>query len=223
MTDLALPHAVLEPREGEGPHPGLVLLHGRGTDERDLLSLGGELHPRLLTVTARGPIRFPYGGYAWYSLDPEGVGYPEKQSLAHSLDLLDRFLDDVLAAYPIDLKRLYVGGFSMGGAMASSLALIYPERIAGAVILSSYLPLHADLPFRTDEMSGHPVFQGHGSYDPVIPVEFGRETRDFLAATPADLTYREYPMAHQISPQELRDLGSWWVQTLESEPEEATS
>jgi phospholipase/carboxylesterase len=217
MTELALPHAILQPSEGNEPHPGLVLLHGRGTDEHDLLPLGAELNSRLLTVTARGPLNFPYGGHAWYELDPRGVGYPEATSLQVSLDLLDRFLDDVLSNYPIDPSRLYVGGFSMGGAMASALALLHPDRIAGAVILSSYLPLYAGLPFRTEELAGRRVFQAHGLYDPVIPVQFGRETRDFLQTTPADLTYREYPMAHQTSLPELRDAQVWFESALDAQ------
>jgi phospholipase/carboxylesterase len=219
MTDFSLHHAVLPARVGEGPHPGLLLLHGRGTNEHDLLPLAAEFDDRLFTVSARGPLNFPYGGHAWYELDPRGVGYPTPESIGATLDALDCTLDEILAAYPIDPRRLYVAGFSMGGAMASALMLLYPERVAGGVILSSYLPLHADLPFKTDAVNSHPIFQAHGVADGVIPVTFGRETRDFLQTTPVELTYREYPMAHAISPAELTDLQGWWRSVLDREPE----
>lgn len=216
MTDeTALVHAVHPASHGEAPFPGLLLLHGRGADEHDLLGLANELDGRLSVISARGPFRFPNGGYAWYELDPSGVGYPSPDSLNRSVGLLDQFLDEMVSTYSIDPKRLYIGGFSMGGAMAAGLALLFPERIAGAVILSSYLPLHAGLDFETEKAAGHPFFQAHGVYDPVIPVQHARETRDFLNTTEVELTYREYPTAHQISPDELEDLRSWFAHFLE--------
>jgi phospholipase/carboxylesterase len=215
MTDLSLKHSTLPATAGSGPHPGLLLLHGRGADERDLLPLGPEIDSRLFTVAARGPLPFVNNGYAWYGLAPGGVGYPELASLSTSLALLDEFLDEIVSSYPIDPKRLYIAGFSMGGAMAAALALLHPERISGAMILSSYLPLHADLPYHLEQANGHPFFQAHGEYDPVIPVSFARETRDFLLTTPVTLTYREYPMAHQISGAELSDLQTWLGSVLE--------
>jgi phospholipase/carboxylesterase len=213
-SEAALIHATHPARQGSAPFPGLLLLHGRGTDEKDLMGLADELDDRLLVVSARGPFRFPYGGYAWYELDPDGVGYPSPDSLNKSVGLLERFLDDMVSSYSVDPTRLYVGGFSMGGAIAAGLALLFPERIAGAVILSSYLPLHAGLEFKTEKAAGHPFFQAHGIHDPVIPVLHARETRDFLATTDIDLTYREYPIAHQISAPELADLRAWFADVL---------
>ncbi len=212
--EAALIHAAHPASQGSAPFPGLLLLHGRGTDEKDLLGLADELDDRLFVVSARGPFRFPYGGYAWYELDPDGVGYPSPESLNKSVALLERFLDEMASTYSVDPNRLYVGGFSMGGAMAAGLALLFPERIAGAVILSSYLPLHAGLEFKTEQAAGHPFFQAHGMYDPVIPVSHARETRDFLATADVDLTYREYPIAHQISGPELADLRTWFAEVL---------
>lgn len=200
---------------GPAPHPGLLLLHGRGADETDLLPLAAELDPRLFTVTARAPYRFPYGGYMWYPLDEQGVGFPDPAVLIQSLDLLVRFIGEIVAAYPIDPRRLYVGGFSMGAAMAAGLTLTQPELVAGAFVLSGYLPLHAGLTFRSEEAAGRPIFQAHGTLDEIIPIAWARETRDFLETTPADLTYREYPIGHQISYPELQDVSAWLTGVLD--------
>lgn len=215
LPHFALTHRVHPAAQGTPPHPGLLLLHGRGTDENDLLPLAPELDPRLFVISARAPLRFPWGGYMWYDLDRNGVGFPEAQSLQHSIDLLEQFIGEILEAYPLDPEGLYLGGFSMGAVMAGTLALLDPERVSGAMVLSGYLPLGADLPFRPQEAEGHPIFQAHGALDPVIPVSFGREARDYLAGTPVDLTYREYPIGHEISYQELSDLSGWTTQVLD--------
>lgn len=212
----SLSHATYAARTGGGPHPGLLLLHGRGTNEQDLLPLAGELDPRLFTVSARGPLQFPYGGYAWYDLDPRGVGYPGTATLRRTLDLLDRFVDEILEAYPIAAGRLFAGGFSMGAAMSATLALLFPDRVAGALILSGYVPVESGLPFRAPEAAGHPVFEAHGTHDAVIPVQWGRRSQAYLASTAVDLTYREYPIAHEISQAELRDASAWLTAALDA-------
>jgi phospholipase/carboxylesterase len=160
-------------------------------------------------------MRFPYGGYAWYDLDQRGVGYPSGHSLSQTLDLLDRFIDEILRAYPITDGQLYVGGFSMGAAMSATLALLFPDRIAGALVLSGYVPPDPGLPYRLDAVTGHPVFEAHGIRDQVIPIEWGRRSRDFLAGTSVDLTYTEYPMGHEISQRELVDAATWLTTTLD--------
>ena len=214
-SEFSLVHATRPARRGDGPHPGLLLLHGRGTDEHDLLPLAGELDARVFTVSARAPFRFPYGGHAWYDLDPRGVGFPGGDSLAQSLSLLDRFIDEILSAYPILGDQLYVGGFSMGAAMSATLALLYPDRVAGAMVLSGYVPAANNLSFRLDQVAGHSVFEAHGIHDNVIPIEWGRRSRDFFAETSVDLTYREYPIGHEISQRELQDVSSWFTGVLD--------
>lgn len=209
MTDLELTHIVAPSRAGDPPHPVLLLLHGRGTDETDLLPLASALDPRLLVVTARAPFPFPWGGYAWYDLDPRGVGYPNRQSLETSINLISSLLTTITEQHPVDPARVYLGGFSMGSVMAGTMALLEPERIAGAIILSGYLAADPELPLQPEKTAGHPIFMAHGTLDNVIPVQFARQARDYLRTTPVDLHYKEYPIGHQISDTELSDLSSW--------------
>lgn len=216
MANFSLIHAVVPASTGNAPHPGLLLLHGRGTDENDLLPLGPEIDPRLYTISARAPFQFPWGGYAWYDLDRRGVGYPDERTLAESIALIVRFIDEIVEAYPIDRERLFVGGFSMGAATSVGLALTNPNQVAGAIVLSGYVPIHTKLPFDWTGANGLPVFEAHGAMDPVIPIVWARASRDFLADRPVDLTYREYPMAHEISATELRDVSRWMGNLLDT-------
>jgi phospholipase/carboxylesterase len=158
----------------------------------------------------------------WYELDEQRVGFPEAATLTESLARLRGFIGEMSAELPIDPKRLYVGGFSMGAAMSAALALSEPERVAGAMVLSGYLPLGAGLALRGEQAAGHPVFEAHGLYDPVIPIQFGRQTRDALATFPVDLNYREYPIGHEISLEELADAGAWLAGVLDRAQETAS-
>lgn len=216
MSEFALTHRTHPARAGSAPHPGLLLLHGRGADENDLLPLAAELDPRLFVVSARAPFQFPWGGYMWYDLDPQGVGYPDARTLQSSLELLKRFLGEIVESYPIDPQRLYLGGFSMGAVMSATLALLEPERVAGGIVLSGYLSSTSGLPFQPERAAGHPFFVAHGTLDPVIPVQFGRLGRDYLAQTAVDLTYHEYTIGHEISLPELQDLARWLTHVLDT-------
>ena len=209
MPDLSLTHETIPARAGSPPYPGLILLHGLGSNERDLLQISPGLDPRPYAVSARGPLKHRWGGYAWYDLDQHGPGLGSK-SIESALALLRKFLDEVVDAYSIDPRRLYVGGFSMGAAMAGALALLEPERVAGAIMISGYLPPDSDNRYRGHEAVGHPFFQAHGTLDEVVPIVYARQTRDYLQTTAVDLTYREYPIAHTVSFEELLDLAAWF-------------
>jgi phospholipase/carboxylesterase len=202
-----LDHVVSPPRVGEpGPYPTLLLLHGRGADEQDLFGLAEELDPRLYVVSARAPLSFG-PGFAWYHLID--IGNPDLTSFRASLEALTRFVEDLPTIYPVDPSRIYMLGFSQGAVMAGSLALVHPERPAGTVMLSGYLPLDAGLAVDVAGLAGHEVFVGHGTLDPVIPVAAARLARDYFTRVGAQLTYREYPIPHAIGPQELADVADW--------------
>lgn len=201
----SLVHEVVQP-DGIGPFPTLLLLHGRGADEHDLLPLAQSLDPRFMVISARAP-HGRFGGYHWYDLLDLGV--PEPASYAVGLQRLQQFVQEVLRTYPVAGDQLYLLGFSQGAMMSDSLLLTQPERVAAAVLLSGYLPLDQNLPVQTEQLAGKPVFIGHGTADRVLSVALGRRARDFLHQAGADLTYQEYAIAHQIGGQELQDVAAW--------------
>ena len=197
-----------------GPHPTLILLHGRGASEDDLLGLVPYLDPRFLCVAARAPFRFGNGGYTWYDL--REVGTPESEQFGESYNKLSQFLDDVQSNYPIDPERTFLLGFSMGTVMSYALALTRPDRIRGVVAHSGYVPENSTLQFKWTMLSGTEFFIAHGIHDPVIPVAFGRRANKLLSTTSARVDYREYPIQHQISDESLRDLAEWLASRIDS-------
>jgi phospholipase/carboxylesterase len=204
-----LVHRTLGPQTGNPPFPGLLLLHGRGSNEMDLLSLGPALDPRLFVISARGPFTYGPGAYYWYDLEASLAGYPTRDSIEHSLELIRRLVDESVDKYSLDATRVFLGGFSMGGAMTAATALMFPRRIAGGLIFSGYVPIHSNLPFDFEGASGLPIFQAHGTLDDVLPIGFGRASRDFLQQAGTDLSYHEFPIGHTISPPELEEAARW--------------
>jgi phospholipase/carboxylesterase len=197
----------LRPADGE-PEGVLVLFHGRATDENDLFPLIDALDPerRLLGVTARGPLSLPPGGWHWYVI--RQIGFPDPETFHATYALAGGWLDDLLAEHGIPPERAILGGFSQGTVMTYALGLGKDRpRPAGLIALSGFIPQVEG--FELGDVTGLPVAIGHGTYDPVISVDFGREARDRLTAAGADVTYRESPMAHTIDPDYLRELRDW--------------
>lgn len=99
--------------------------------------------------------------------------------------------------------------------MAGALALLEPEPVSGAIMVSGFLPRDDNGQYRSEEAAGHPFFQAHGMLDTVVPLMYAHMTRDFLLQTPVDLTYREYQIAHTVAPQEIADLSEWFGRVME--------
>jgi phospholipase/carboxylesterase len=199
------------------PEGALVLLHGRGADEHDLFPLLDILDPerRLLGATARGPLSLPPGGAHWYVV--RRVGYPDPETFQATYPELTAWLDGVLAEHDIPHDRLVLGGFSQGSVMSYALGLgVGRPRPAGIMALSGFLPQVERFEVDLAKAAGLPVAIGHGTHDPVISIEFGRDARDRLTAAGADVTYRESPMPHTIDPAFLGELPGWLRGTLAS-------
>jgi phospholipase/carboxylesterase len=196
------------PAEGE-PAGLLVLFHGRGADERDLFPLLDELDPRrrLLGVTPRGPLALPPGGAHWYAF--RDVGYPDPATFFETYAALTEWLDGL----GFEPERTVLGGFSQGAVMTYALGLGSGRpRPAALVALSGFMPTVPGFELSL-EPPLPPVAIGHGTYDPVISVEFGRRARELLEGAGGEVLYREYPLPHAVDPSFLVDLAPW----LESE------
>jgi phospholipase/carboxylesterase len=203
-------HAVREPA-GEAAGT-IVLLHGRGADEHDLLPLLGVLDPqrRLRGITVGGPLSLPPGGRHWYVI--ERVGHPEPTTFAATYAELQHFLDEELA---LDWSRTVVGGFSQGGVMSYALGLgAGRPQPAGILAMSCFIPTVEDWEPDLASRPGLHVAHVHGTHDPVIPVEFARRARDLLEGAGLPLLYREFPGGHHVDPRLLPELAAWLAERL---------
>jgi phospholipase/carboxylesterase len=204
-------------RAASGSPEGLLVLHhGRGADEHDLLSLGDQLDPqrRLHVVTPRAPLTLPgWPGYHWYVVPR--VGYPDPDTFSAAYRQLTEFHDELWQRTGIPPDRTVVGGFSMGSVMSYALGL-GPDRPAPAGILafSGFVPTVAgwqpDLPGRP----GLRAFIAHGRRDPVIQIEFARRARDLLEAGGLEVEYHESDVGHQIDGAHVPPAVEWLAGTL---------
>lgn len=214
----SLTYRIARPRENNasghsGAHPALVMLHGRGADEADLLDLAAVLDPRLFVISVRAPI--PLGpGYQWYEM--LRVGAPETRSLEESVTLLQEFRATLPARFPIDPDQIFGLGFSQGALMTAALRLRDPGSWAGSIVLSGYLPAEVQ-PSDVQNLTGAAFFVAHGIYDDVLPVAYARALRQRLGEMGAAMTYHEYPMGHQIMMTEIEDLNRWLRSRLQRE------
>jgi phospholipase/carboxylesterase len=164
----------------------------------------------VLLIAPQAPFTLDLGlvqGFAWYDMNE--VGTPHQETFARSLGLLRNFLSEVKAAYPVDPQRIFLLGFSQGTVMAYATALLEPKSVAGVAALSGYVPANSGLPLKLQDIKGFPIFISHGTYDDIIPVQFGRESRDLLKKSGANVEYHEYPMGHEVRQETLVDLAAW--------------
>jgi phospholipase/carboxylesterase len=209
-----LAHRV-RPADGN-PAGALVLLHGRGTGEHDLLPLADALDParRLVAVTPRAPLTLPgQPGAHWYVV--RRVGFPDPATFGPTAERLAAWLDALPGALGVPWSRTLLGGFSQGTAMSYALGLGRGRPSpAGILALSGFVP---DVPgFELDLASraGLPVAIAHGSLDPVIPVAFAHAARERLQGAGLDVRYRESPVPHTIDPALLPELRDWVARTV---------
>jgi phospholipase/carboxylesterase len=217
-----LPAHVLRPAAGE-PQGTLALFHGRGADEHDLLPLLDMLDPerRMVGVTARAPLSLPPGGAHWYVV--RRVGYPDRETFDATFQRAASWLDGLVEETGVPLERTVLGGFSQGAVMSYALGLGAGRPVPAAILaLSGFLPEVEGFGLDLESRRGLPVAMGHGAYDPVIPVEFGRAARDALGEAGLEVTYRESPMAHTIDPGYIDELRREWLPAVLARVSEST-
>ncbi|NUN69212.1 MAG: dienelactone hydrolase family protein [Bacteroidetes bacterium] len=199
----ALRHIPDHPR---APRTALIMLHGRGADEHDLFGLRQYLDPQLEIHSLRAPFEYEWGGYAWFDLFEDGT--VDMDGFRSSQEAILSYIRGV------DAERLFLLGFSMGAIMSYAVALTQPGLCRGIAALSGFAPQQLEPDYRLQEIGNLHIFISHGIHDPVIPVAEARRTHSLFDASNAQVTYREYPMAHQIDQQCLADLGAWLQQRL---------
>ena len=199
-------------RPAAGDPTGLLILHhGRGTDENDLLGLADVLDPqrRLHVITPRGPLVVPgWPGYHWYTVPR--VGHPDPGTFHESYRQLADFHDETWRRTGISPDRTVLGGFSMGSVMSYSMGLAGERPVpAGILAFSGFIPTVEGWQPALDARGALPVFIAHGRQDPIIEVDFGRRARETLEAAGLPVTYLESDAVHQIDPAHIPAAQGW--------------
>lgn len=186
------------------PEGALVLMHGRGADENDLFPLFDMLDPEreLLGLAPRGPLSLPPGGAHWYAV--ARIGYPEPGTFGATYPELAEWLDSTLTGHGLDVSQTVLAGFSQGGVMSYALGLGSDRPVPQAIVaMSSFIPTVDGLELELGR--DVPVAIAHGTQDPIIGVEWGRDARDRLTEAGHEPLYREYHMGHTVHPDFVED------------------
>jgi phospholipase/carboxylesterase len=203
---------VSEERPAAGEPAGLLVLHhGRGADEHDLIGLADVLDPQrmLHVVTPGAPLDLPGApGKHWYVVPR--VGFPDPATFHRTYEQLGAFHDELWERTGIAPAETILGGFSQGSVMSYALGLGADRPVpAGILAFSGFIPRVDGWAPEVAGRQGLPVFIAHGRQDPVMEVGFGREAAQLLAASGLDVTYEESDVGHQIDPAQIGPARTW--------------
>ena len=195
----------------DGDAPAVVFIHGRGTNERDLLPLGAQLPDELDVLSVRAPQSMGGPGYTWYDLDLSDGGLhgsqPDPDGFRRSLDLVHEFVPAAVDEYDLDADRVGLLGFSQGAITGLSALLERPDAYRWVVALNGYLAAeHAD---DIDAAAGTPAFVGCGAHDQVIPPERAERAAETLDDAGAEVRFERYGVGHGTTPEEVTDVVEW--------------
>lgn len=205
-------YLVREPKIKKEKNPLLLLLHGYGSNEEDLFSFASELPGDYYVVSARAPYNLQPYGHAWYAItfDADQNKFSDDNQAIESRDLIAKFIDELVSELPIDSQNVTLIGFSQGTILSYAVALSYPEKIKRVVALSGYLNtaiLASE--YEKKDFKNLKMFVSHGTQDQVIPVDWAKKAPEALKNLGIEVTYKEYPIGHGVSPQNFYDLKNW--------------
>ncbi len=203
-------HHIIRSSTLEQNAPLMIMFHGYGSNEEDLFSFASELPEELFIVSARAPYDLMPYGHAWYAIHFDAVDgkWSDNEQAISSRDVIAKFIDEVLEAYPVNKDNVTLLGFSQGTILSYAVALTYPEKIKNVVALSGYI--NQDILGSTDANYNHLSFYcSHGSVDQVIPVDWARKSSPMLEKLGIDHVYEEYPVGHGVAPQNFYSFKDW--------------
>ena len=215
---------VTEAQTGDQPVATILIMHGLGADGRDFVPVAEQLD-----LSSVGPVRFLFphapvipvtinGGYqmpAWYDILGANLTAGQDEPGMRQTQAAINILIDREISRGIPAGRIVVAGFSQGCAMALMTGLRYPERLAGIMGLSGYLPLaHTVAAERSPANAGLPIFLAHGKRDGVVPLAAATGTRDTLTALGYPVDWHDYDMEHSVCMEEIADMNRWLLKVL---------
>jgi phospholipase/carboxylesterase len=221
------PLEAIEIETGPKPAASVIWMHGLGADGNDFVPIVHELDlagaPDIRFIFPHAPMQAVTinNGYvmrAWYDVrwgDLEGGSkQPDEKGVRASQAAIGRLIEREISR-GTGADKVLLAGFSQGGAVALQTGLRYPQKLAGIMALSTYLPLAESFADEaTAENRKTPIFMAHGTEDPVIPFEMSTRSRDILLQHGYDVDWHEYPMPHSVCLEEIQDIASWMKRVL---------
>ena len=215
---------------GPDPRVSIIWLHGLGADGNDFVPIVHELDlagcPAIRFIFPHAPmmpvtINNGYVMRAWYDiLGVDLVNREDEGGLRSSQAMVEQLIEQEKAR-GVPAHRIVLAGFSQGCAMTLQTGLRYPEKLAGLLGLSGYLPLHTVIADeRHDANKDTPIFLAHGRSDPIVPIHRAEKSRDILKGLGYDIEWHEYLMPHSVCQEEVADISAWLKRVLKQEPEQ---
>ena len=192
-------------------YPALFIMHGMGSNEKDMMSLVSGFEEQFFIFSIRGPLAQP-PGFAFFTI--EGYGKPHRQAFDLAVEQVIGFKDWATGEYPVDKDQIYLLGFSQGAILSMTVGLV--TDVKGIVALSGYIPEFIKTEFKDKSMNNLSLFISHGEVDQVLPFEWGQASRDYFQQLGADVTFRNYPSPHTVSMQNYQDFEKWLLDSLAS-------
>jgi phospholipase/carboxylesterase len=208
----------IEIETAPNPAAAVIWLHGLGADGHDFEPIVPELklpkpvrfvfpHAPVRPVTINQGMRMR----AWYDIFQFGGGAEDEKGIRESQGLLEALIRE----QPVPARAIVLAGFSQGGAIVLQTALRYPERLAGVIALSTYLPLAGKLKAEKSPANQDlPIFMAHGQYDDLIPLDRAQKSRELLVDAGYKVEWHDYPMPHSVCGEEIADIASFLVRLL---------
>ena len=218
MSAKQLPlHAKIRPSLIKKNAPLLVLLHGYGSDESDLFSFADELPNELFILSLRAPHKLQPYGNAWYAInfDAQQNKWNDIEQAQEAMKIIISCIEQACTQYDLDKNNVSLLGFSQGCILSMALAINHPELIKNVIGLSGYLCEEFIDEDRTKKDFSHLDFYcSHGSSDQVIPVDWARETPNFLTEKGIKHKYSEFPVGHGVAPQNFFEFRKWLIERV---------
>ena len=216
----------IEIETAPNPTVAIIWMHGLGADGNDFVPLVRELdlsncpairfifpHAQTMPVTVNGG----YVMRSWYDIVGNDLTKREDEAGLRKSQLQVEALIAREKERGIPASRIVLAGFSQGCAMTLQTGLRHPEKLAGLLCLSGYVPLAQNVGLERHPASAStPIFMAHGSDDPVIPLQRAEQARDLLMVLGHDIEWHEYPMQHSLCQQEIADIGLWLTRVLKN-------
>ena len=209
-NNLSLTYLDLAPANPEHA-PLLIMLHGYGSNEKDLIQIASSLPHEFHYISARAPQTMDFGMYGWFPLEFTQSGIIVDYNAAkHALEQFVKFIGELIEKHRPAGNKVFLMGFSQGAVMSYLTAFHAPELLHGVIALSGQLP-EKTVPTETLKPAVRklPFLVMHGLYDDILPIAKGRAAHEWLQEHVEDLTYREYPVAHQISDNGIELIRTW--------------